>query len=67
MPLIGNPLVQRWYVQVDDLIGGWCVTNVNKPPSQLNWEIGEYEVASFVLEDVARHIAHLHNQSLGLT
>lgn len=46
-----------WYVQEDDLIGGWCITVVDKPPSA-----GAIEVGSFLGEDTARHIADLHNK-----
>lgn len=51
----------RWYVHADDLIGGWAVMNVDKPPSQCDARAGEGEIASFVSEAVARHIADLHH------
>ena len=49
-----------WEVQVDNLIGGWCVM-VKGSPTPVD---GGYEIASFVSEAVARHIAELHNDWL---
>lgn len=54
----------RWYPVANDLIGGWSVTNVDKPPSQLDHTKREFEVADFIDEDLARHIADLHNNWL---
>jgi hypothetical protein len=58
-------LIVRWYPVENDLIGGWSVMTVDKPPSQCDWSKGEIEVASFTGEAVARHIAELHNATLG--
>lgn len=49
----------RWYVHPNDLIGGWCVMDVDQPPSA-----GPGTVADVVTEGVARHIADLHNRAL---
>lgn len=52
-------MAARWYPQPNDLIGGWCVMPVDQPPSA-----GYPEVAETMSEDVARHIADLHNATL---
>lgn len=52
-------LAVRWFVQPNDVIGGWCVTVVDLPPSS-----GYPEVADFLSERAARHIADLHNAAL---
>lgn len=43
---------QPWYLQRNDLIGGWCVKTVDAPPSEVPGE-----VADFVREEDARLIA----------
>lgn len=51
-----------WYPIVNDLIGGWAVVNVEKlQVSDLDRKAGEVEIASFISERIARHIADLHN------
>lgn len=52
----------HWYVVVNDLIGGWSVATANKPESQQNVYEGEYEIATFVIKEVAEHMVKLHNQ-----
>lgn len=49
----------RWYAQPDDLIGGWCLMSVDKPPSRCSYR--EWQVSSFLDEVTARHVAELHN------
>lgn len=58
-------LKQRWYVHPDDLIGGWAVMNVDKPPSQADYRLYEVSVADFLTEEAARHMVELHNATLG--
>lgn len=41
-----------WYLQPNDLIGGWCVRSVNSPPSE-----DPGTVADFILEQDAAFIA----------
>lgn len=48
-----------WFVQPDDLIGGWCITPLPLPPSA-----GTPQIADFLKEEVARYIVSLHNQRL---
>lgn len=51
-----------WYVNQEDLIGGWIITTVDKPASQINPYDGEFELANFVKKSMAEHIVELHNQ-----
>lgn len=53
-------LTSRWYAHPNDLVGGWCVTFVDLPPSQ-----GAPSVADFLSERAAQHIVDLHNATLG--
>ena len=48
-----------WFVEGDDLIGGWVIVPLPFPPST-----GNVGIANFVHEDIARHIVDLHNQWL---
>jgi len=48
-----------WFARENDLIGGWCVMPVDEPPS-----LGVPEVADFTTQELAEHIAELHNQWL---
>ena len=50
----------KWYAQPNDLIGGWCVMPVDKTPGEANIP----EVADFTTEELAKHIAMLHNNWL---
>ena len=54
------PLGVTWYAQPNDVIGGWCVMTVNKPPGEAKVQ----EVADFVTEEAARHVADIHNRWL---
>jgi hypothetical protein len=58
MGAIVNYLSQRWRAQPDDMIGGWCVTPEadKRTPAQ-----GAPQLADFSTEELARHIAQLHN------
>jgi hypothetical protein len=49
----------RWYARPNDLIGGYCVMPVDEPPSS-----GIPEVADFMDEHTAQHVAKLHNDWL---
>lgn len=51
----------RWYAVVDDLIGGYSISNVNKTTSNADHFKGEYDFASFIDRDVAQHMVDLHN------
>lgn len=50
-----------WYAVVDDLIGGYNVSNVNKPASQANVHENEFEIGCFMTKETAQHIVELHN------
>lgn len=48
----------RWYAKPDNLIGGWCVMDIDATPG----ESSRSPVADFSSERMARHVAYLHNQ-----
>ena len=50
-----------WYPVIDNLIGGWAVSNVNMTTADLNPYEGQFELGSFLAEYEAKHIAGLHN------
>ena len=54
-----DELKSRWYVQENDVVGGYRVTTVDAPPST-----GAMELADFVNEEHAKHIVELHNEWL---
>jgi hypothetical protein len=53
--IMNNP----WFVEVDDLVGGWALVPLPFPPSS-----GVIEIAGFTHEPVARYVAALHNERL---
>jgi hypothetical protein len=55
---------QLWYAHADDLIGAWAVMNCDKPPSEANHQVGEYQIGSGWSEWTTRHIVWLHNDWL---
>lgn len=59
-------LTEPWYAHPNDLIGGWFVLNRDHPPSRLHRDRDPdgREIGTFLGEDIARHIAALHNASL---
>lgn len=62
VPLIEAMLRSRWYAHRDDTIGGWSVMPYNAPPSS-----GVPAAASSLGEELAEHIARLHNATLTTT
>lgn len=50
-----------WYPVVDNLIGGWAISNVDMTTADLNPYEGKFELGSFMTEAQARHIADIHN------
>lgn len=53
---------QRWYVLVDDEVGGYSIANVDKKRvSALDWRQGDSVVADFVSEEIALYIVKMHN------
>lgn len=55
-------LTCKWYAMPEDTIGGWCIMSTPDSPST---GIG-LEVGCFLDEEIARHLAELHNEKLGL-
>lgn len=49
-----------WIAQPEDTIGGWCVTlAIPATPAQ-----GNPPIADFCTQEIAQHIANLHNASI---
>jgi hypothetical protein len=57
-------VTERWYAHPNDIIGGWSVLTVDRPPSTLSHAGDGWEVATFVSEADARRIVDLHNADL---
>lgn len=57
-------LRQRWYVVIDDEVGGWAITNVDKPVSEVDLDADERVLADFVHEPIGRYVVDLHNRAL---
>lgn len=53
----------RWYIVVNDLIGGWDVATVDKPSSQIDYRHTsvEHGIAWGLSREEAEHIVLLHN------
>jgi len=58
-----DPTHERWYVLVDDLVGGHAIANVDKKRvSELDWSKGERTYVDLILtEELAHYIVGLHN------
>lgn len=54
----------RWYAHPNDLIGGWCVMDVDLPPSQA---VGSHFMADSLSEAQARLIASLQNRATAVS
>lgn len=68
---MGNPVIpfaelatQRWFAQVNDLIGGAIVANVDKPASAIFPEPGERVLCDMIEPEVARYVVALHSAHL---
>lgn len=48
-----------WYVEENDLIGGWCITVLPLPPST-----GNIPIADFLSENTAKNLVAMHNNKL---
>jgi hypothetical protein len=50
---------RKWYVHLNDLIGGYCAMPVDTPPSS-----GCFSIADFNSVELADHIVELHNSTI---
>lgn len=57
-------LMMVWFAVSDDTIGGWAVATRNQPVSQHGFNNDTVSLAHFTDENLARHIAYLHNRWL---
>lgn len=53
-----------WYVCENDMVGGFMINTIDKPASQIDPGKNEFMVAEFMDEEVAKHVAELHNMSI---
>lgn len=65
-------LTRTWYVKPDDVIGGWCIMDIDATPAEApvvtradGYRYPVPTVASFLSKEVAEHVVHLHNSQLG--
>lgn len=56
-----------WFAVIDDTIGGWSISLVDKPVSKLNpvRNPREITIGDFLTEELARYIVELHNRAQG--
>lgn len=52
-------LSRRWFVQPNDMVGGYCAMPVNAPPSS-----GCFPIAEFMSEKAATLIVEMHNSTI---
>lgn len=65
-PITAEELMHcMWYVVENDLIGGWSISNVNKPESQRDPYAEEFEIGLFITKAVAEHVVFQHNRWWG--
>lgn len=51
-------IYSAWYVQPNDVTGGWCIMDVDDTPGNS----GRPEIADFCEKEAAEHIVWLHNR-----
>lgn len=56
-----DPMSVMWYPKINDVIGGWCITLDNKTAAFTAQAMPSDMVLT---EQLAHHIARLHNQWL---
>lgn len=59
-----NPFGIRWYVVVNDLIGGWAVSHIDKPLSAQDFQHGEGDIFDSLTKELAEYIVVLHHAHL---
>lgn len=66
---IDRMMSSPWYAKPNDLIGGWCVMDVDLTPGQADQmefakgakEFILHEIGDFLTKEMAQHVADLHN------
>lgn len=51
-----------YYAVVNDLIGGYDVSQYNKPVGDHNHELGEYSIGTFLTQEWAERVANALNK-----
>lgn len=60
-------LDQRWYIVIDDQVGGYAIANVDKDyTSELDWTQGDTTIGEFISEEVALLIVKQQNLRLDI-
>lgn len=60
-------LLKKWYVVVNDLIGGYCIcTEDVKFCSEVETRSGVNYVGEFLTKEMAEHIVKIHNKWLSV-
>lgn len=60
-------LDQRWYIVIDDQVGGYAIANVDKDyTSELDWTQGDTTIGEFISEEVALFIVKQQNLRLDI-
>lgn len=60
---MSNQIDFKWYVVVNDLVGGWGISNVDKPYSQHNFKSGDVMLGEFISKPLAEYVVALHNEA----
>lgn len=59
-------MAERWFVVIEDTIGGYAISNKDKPVSMHDWRQGDIVVGEFVSKEIAEYIARMHNLRLDI-
>lgn len=59
-----NPFTLPWYVVVNDLVGGWAVSHIDKPLSEQDYRQGEGDLFDSLTKELAEYIVDLHNRKI---
>lgn len=60
MPVKPDVLSVQWYAVINDLVGGWAISTVDKPLAEHDFS-KDLVVGDFLTEEIARYIVNLHN------
>jgi hypothetical protein len=60
------PFNLKWYPVVNDLVGGWAVSHIDKPLSEQDPRKGEGDIADSLTKEIAEYICLLHNTHMGI-
>lgn len=55
----------KWYVVLDDIVGGWAVSTIDKPLSEMDYRKNERHWIECAVKEHAQYIVDLHNREIG--